>query len=198
MFDLTTLIEAGGYVGLAAIIFAETGLFFGFIFPGDTLLFTAGILAAGGVMNVWLLVAATSIAAMAGDSFGYWSGRLTGPLIFNRPESFWFHQDRVESAKKFFAKYGATSVIFAHFVPVVRTFVPLVAGVAHMPYQKFLLFNVIGVFLWAFCLPLAGYYLGAAIPDIERYVFPIVAVGILFPFLIPFIARFLIRKSTGA
>jgi len=179
MPDLTTLVEAVGYIGVAAIIFAETGLFIGFFLPGDSLLFTAGILASQGMFDIGLLVVFTTIAAILGDSVGYWTGTKAGPLIFTRPDSFWFSKERIKDAERFFKRYGSLSIILARFVPFARTFVPIVAGIAHMPYRTFFIFNVIGAFLWATCIPILGYLAGNAIPDIDRYIIPIVALLIL-------------------
>lgn len=176
MFDLSALVETAGYFGVAGIIFAETGLFFGFFLPGDSLLFTAGILASQGFFNIWLLVFLTTLAAILGDSVGYWSGKKAGPYIFRRPDSFWFRKERVEDARRFFEKYGPLSIVLARFVPIVRTFTPLVAGVAEMRYSTFLVYNVLGAFLWAFFLPLAGFFMGNIVPGIDRFLLPLIAV----------------------
>jgi len=182
IFDIVSLVETAGYLGITVIIFAETGLFFGFFFPGDSLLFTAGILASQGFFNIWLLVLLTTSAAILGDSVGYWSGKKTGPYIFIRPDSFWFSHARVQDAQRFFEKYGPLSIILSRFIPVVRTFTPIVAGVAEMNYKVFLTYNVIGAFLWAFTVPILGYLLGNVVPDIERYIIPLIIliVGVSF------------------
>lgn len=192
MFDLSALVEGAGYFGVAGIIFAETGLFFGFFLPGDSLLFTAGILASQGFFNIWFLVFLTTLAAILGDSVGYWSGKKAGPYIFRRPDSFWFRKERVEDARRFFEKYGPLSIVLARFLPVIRTFTPIVAGVAGMRYSVFFAYNVIGALLWALAIPLAGYYLGNAIPDIERYIVPLVGIIVvisLFPFIVEVMKR---------
>ena len=176
MPDLHSFIQAAGDAGTAAIIFAETGLFIGFFLPGDTLLFTAGILASQGILNITTLVIYVTIAAIAGDSVGYWTGAKAGPLIFTRPDSFWFSAERVKDAERFFEKYGPISIVLARFVPVVRTFVPVVAGVARMRYRTFFAFNVVGGILWTSLIPLAGYYAGNMIPNIDRYILPLVGV----------------------
>lgn len=174
IFDIVSLVQAAGYFGIAAIIFAETGLFFGFFFPGDSLLFTAGILASQGFFNIWLLVFLTTLAAILGDSVGYWSGKKAGPYIFTRPDSFWLSRARVLDAQRFFEKHGPLSIVLSRFIPVVRTFTPIVAGVAGMKYKIFLTYNIVGAFLWAFALPILGYLIGNAIPNIERYIIPLV------------------------
>jgi membrane-associated protein len=179
LLNLETLVQTAGYLGLSAIVFAESGLFFGFFLPGDSLLFTAGFLASKGYLNVWLLAPLLSVCAIAGDAAGYWFGKKVGPMIFRRPDSFWFSQKRVEDARKFFEKYGARSLILARFIPAVRTFTPIIAGTAGMPYGRFTVYNVIGGILWAFSMTFAGYYLGTLIPGIDRYVLPIVGLIIL-------------------
>ncbi|MEK9176842.1 MAG: DedA family protein [Patescibacteria group bacterium] len=196
MFDLASFIEAAGYAGVTAIIFAETGLFFGFFLPGDSLLFTAGILASQGFFNIWLLSALTTTAAIVGDSVGYWPGAKAGPLIFTRPDSFWFSQERVRVAERFFGRFGPISIVVARFLPVVRTFVPVIAGVAGMRYRTFFVYNVVGAFLWAFGIPVLGYYAGNAIPGIERYLIPIVALIVLSS-LIPLGYEVLKRRMRG-
>ncbi len=183
LFDTQTLIQAVGLIGITLIIFAESGLFFGFFFPGDSLLFTAGVLASQGFINIWLLVFLTTIAAIAGDSVGYWFGKKVGPILFVRPDSFLFSHQRVVDAKRFFEKHGAKSLILARFVPGVRTFTPIIAGVGGMPYKTFLTYNVIGAILWAFCIPLLGYFLGSTIPGIDKYIVPIVLLIIAVSFI---------------
>lgn len=184
------IIETGGYAGIAAVIFAESGLFFGFIFPGDSLLFLSGILASEGTFNIFLLIPLTVAAAVAGDSVGYWFGRKVGPRIFTRPDSFWFSHERAEAAHRFFEKNGAKSIILARFIPAVRTFTPIIAGVAEMEYTKFLSYNVIGGILWGACIPLAGYFLGRSVPNIDQYLLPII-VGIVLLSLLPLFIEFL-------
>ncbi len=139
MFDLVMLIKTIGYLGIFGIVFAESGLFFGFFLPGDSLLFTAGLLASQGWFNIWLLVSGTFIAAVAGDSVGYAFGYRVGPRIFSRPKSFLFHPEQLERAKHFFDKHGGKTIIIARFIPIVRTFAPILAGVGKMKYSFFLL-----------------------------------------------------------
>ncbi|MBI2048363.1 MAG: VTT domain-containing protein [Parcubacteria group bacterium] len=191
MPDLVTIVQTAGIVGLTAIIFAESGLFFGFFLPGDSLLFTAGFLASQGFFNIWLLAPLMAIAAIAGDSVGYWTGKKVGPMLFTRPDSLLFSQQRVHEAKLFFEKYGAMSIVLARFIPAVRTFTPIVAGVAEMRYQTFLTYNVVGGIVWGACFPIAGYFLGSIVPDADRYVLPIVGLIIvvsLAPLVKPYLA----------
>lgn len=194
-FDLTTLIQAIGYLGIASIVFAESGLFFGFFLPGDSLLFTAGFLASSGFFNIFLLVAITTTCAIAGDSVGYWFGKKVGPFIFSKPDSFWFSQKRVADARAFFESHGASSIILARFIPAVRTFTPILAGVAEMKYRTFLTYNVVGGILWGTGMPLAGYFLGKIVPHPDRYIVPVVLL-IVFISLLP-LAREMLRRRKG-
>lgn len=166
-FDLVQLIETVGYVGIFAIIFAESGLFFGFFFPGDSLLLTAGLLASRGLLDERILVPGLFIAAVAGDSVGYWFGGKTGPRIFNRPQSLIFRRDNLLKAKAFYDKHGGKTVTLARFLPVVRTFVPIVAGAAGMDYRRFLGFNVLGGLVWAVGLSMLGLVLGRTFGSVE-------------------------------
>ncbi len=179
MFDLVALIKAAGYLGLFGIIFAESGLFFGFFFPGDSLLFTAGFLASKGFLNIYFLIVLTFLAAVLGDNVGYWFGKKTGPKIFTRDDSLLFHKDHVTKAEKFFKKYGPKTIIFARFVPIVRTFAPILAGVGKMHYRTFFIYNLVGGALWTISLSLLGYFLGQIVPNIDKYLLPIVALIII-------------------
>ncbi len=172
--DPKSLIEAFGTLGLFAIVFAESGLLAGFFLPGDSLLFTAGLLASQGHLNFPLIVTGCFVAAVGGDQVGYVIGRRYGPAIFKRPDSRFFHQRNVDRASAYFEAHGARTVVLARFIPVIRTFTPVVAGVGRMEYRKFVTFNVIGGFLWAVGLTSLGYALGESVPDIDRYLLPIV------------------------
>ncbi|MFH1866638.1 MAG: DedA family protein [Patescibacteria group bacterium] len=179
MLDLISLIKTIGYLGVFGIIFAESGLFFGFFLPGDSLLFTAGLLASQGWLNIWVLVIGSFIAAVAGDSVGYTFGYRLGPKIFTRPKSFLFHPEYLERSRAFFAKHGGKTIILARFIPFVRTFAPILAGVGKMKYSTFLFYNITGGALWGIGVPFLGYYLGALVPNIDRYLLPIIALIIL-------------------
>lgn len=196
--DPKSLIEAFGTLGLFAIVFAESGILAGFFLPGDSLLFTAGLLASEGVLNYPIIVTGCFVAAVAGDQVGYLIGRRYGPALFRRPDSRFFHKRNVDRARAYFDEHGSKTVVLARFIPVVRTFTPVVAGVGQMDYRKFVTFNVIGGFLWAVGVTTLGFLLGEAVPDIERYLLPIIMVIVVVSF-IP-VARELLkvrRQSKG-
>lgn len=175
--DLENFIETVSYFGVFAIIFAETGLFFGVFLPGDSLLFTAGVLASQGHLNIVILCIGCFIAAVAGDATGYLIGDRMGRRLFTKPESRVFKPAYLLKAQEFFDKHGGKAIILGRFMPVVRTMVPMVAGAGSMPYRKFFTYNVIGGFLWGVCITLAGYLLGDLIGDsIDTYLLPIIAV----------------------
>lgn len=173
--DLATLIRAVGYLGVAAIVFAESGLLIGFFLPGDSLLFTAGFLASQGALQIVPLVALCFVAAVAGDSAGYAFGQRVGRRLYARPDTRLFRREHLLRAEAFFARHGGKAIVLARFIPVVRTFTPVVAGAGAMPYRQFVGYNVLGGFLWAVGVTLAGYFLGSAIPGIDRYLLPIIA-----------------------
>jgi membrane-associated protein len=173
------IIPAVGTFGVIAIIFLETGLFFGFFFPGDSLLFTAGLLATQGYASFPILLIGTLIAAIVGDSVGYSFGRKMGPTIFKRENSVFFDRSHIEKAQKFYEKHGKKTIILARFVPIVRTFAPIVAGVGNMKYKVFITYNVIGAFLWTWTMLWLGYGLGRIIPNPDRYVLPIIILIVL-------------------
>ncbi|OGM21138.1 hypothetical protein A2714_04875 [Candidatus Woesebacteria bacterium RIFCSPHIGHO2_01_FULL_38_9] len=173
--NLLELIKTVGYVGIFAIVFAESGLFFGFFFPGDSLLFTAGFLASQGFLDIRILVPLMVVAAISGDSTGFWMGGKFGKWLMARRESFFFKKEYIEKAHKFYEKHGGKALVLARFVPAVRTFVPIVAGMADMEYKKFISYNVVGGLIWGAGMTLAGYYLGKSIPDADKYLLPIVA-----------------------
>lgn len=172
MFDVAEIIRAAGLIGVTAIVFAESGLLIGFFLPGDSLLFTAGILASQGYMSIVALCVSTWIAAVVGDGVGYAFGKKVGPAIFTRDDSFLFKKSHIQKSEAFFEKYGAKAIVIARFVPVVRTFTPILAGVGSMRYRTFLAYNLIGASLWAVGISLLGYFLGNAVHDIERYIVP--------------------------
>lgn len=175
-FDLVELIKTVGYIGVFGIIFAESGLLIGFFLPGDSLLFTAGFLASQGFLNIWVLAIGCFIAAVSGDSAGYVFGHKIGKRIFHKEDSLVFHKDNILKAQAFYEKHGPKTIVLARFMPIVRTFAPIVAGVGNMHYPTFLAYNVLGGFLWAVGIALAGYFLGHMIPDVDKYLLPIILV----------------------
>lgn len=179
MGTLISLIFAFGYIGLFFLIFAESGLLFGFFLPGDSVLFTAGLFAAHGALSIWILVPLVVAAAILGDSVGYWFGALVGPKLFERKDSRFFKKKYLHETERYFATYGSLTLIIARFTPAVRTFTPILAGVAHMKYTTFLRYNIMGGVLWGAGLTLLGYFLGSVIPSIDTYLYPIIALIII-------------------
>ncbi len=174
MFDIIDLLKSFGYIALLFITFAESGIFIGFFLPGDSLLFSAGFLASQGHLNIiWVLVL-SFIGAVAGDSVGYTFGRQVGPRLFRKKDSILFHKDHLKRAQAFYEKHGGKTIILARFLPFIRTFAPIVAGIGSMKYSQFAFYNVLGGFLWAVGLSLAGYFLGSLIPNIDRFLIPII------------------------
>lgn len=191
--DIITLIQAVGYIGLFAIIFAESGLFFGFFLPGDSLLFTAGLLASQGYFNYYILAIIFAFAAILGDNVGYMFGKKIGPKIFTREDSFFFQKKHVERTHNFYEKYGTKTIVLARFIPIVRTFAPILAGVGKMNYGLFFRYNIIGGLLWGIGISFIGYFLGSRVPNIENYLTLIIA-GIIVASFLPIIFEFL-KKS---
>ncbi|MGA2112917.1 MAG: DedA family protein [Anaerolineales bacterium] len=177
--DLVKLIQTIGYVGLVALIFAESGLFFGFFFPGDSLLLTAGLLASHGELTLWVLLLSLPLAAILGDNVGYWFGKKVGPPIFARENSLLFRRQNLLAAKSFYDKHGGITIVLARFMPFIRTFAPIVAGAVEMEYGRFVFFNATGGALWAIGLTLAGYFVGETVPGIDRYFLLVVALVIV-------------------
>ena len=174
--DLTTFIQSAGYIGLFLIIFAESGLFFGFFLPGDSLLFTAGFLASQGYFDIRILVPLLFIGAVLGDNIGYWTGQKYGRKLFEKKDSWIFKKKYLREAEKFYEKHGKKTITIARFLPIIRTFAPIVAGIAHMDYKAFMAYNLLGGLLWAVGMTLGGYFLGQVVPNAEELVLPIVAV----------------------
>ncbi len=175
----TTLLHDYGLWGLGLIVFAESGLLVGFFLPGDSLLFSAGLLSSQGKLPAlgWLLIVACA-CAVAGDQVGYLFGRKVGPSLFRRPDSRFFKQEYVTRARQFFERNGPKTIVFARFVPIVRTFAPIVAGVSEMNYRLFVTYNVLGGVLWGAGVSVLGYILGDTVPNIDKYLLPIIAVVI--------------------
>lgn len=186
------------YALLFFIIFAESGLFFGFFFPGDSLLFTAGLLASQGFMNEWILIPLLAVAAILGDSTGFWTGRKFGGWMMKQKESFIFKKKHLLKAQAFYEKHGGKTLILARFMPAIRTFAPIVAGMADMKYEKFIKFNVVGGLLWSVGLSLLGFFLGNVIPEnkIDHYLFPIVGTIVILS-VIPAIIHMRSEQTVG-
>jgi len=193
--DPIAIIKAGGYLGIAFIVFAESGVPFGIFFPGDSLLFAAGMLSAGGFLSFPPLVVLIVIAAILGDSVGYWFGSNVGVNFFKREDSFFFKKEYVTRTELFYQKYGGRAVILARFVPIVRTLAPILAGIGSMPYHTFLRYNIIGACIWGIGLTSLGFFLGSIIPNSERYILPISLVIIVISFLPIIISLIRSRKN---
>ena len=198
--DLRGLVQWAGYVGLTAIIFAETGLLIGFFLPGDSLLVTAGLLASQPDfgLNVYLLGLILSIAAIVGDSVGYAIGRATGPRIFTRENSLLFNRKHLQRAHAFYERHGGKTIILARFMPIVRTFAPVVAGVAEMEYRSFVAFNVIGGLLWVWSMLFIGYFLGRWVPGIDKHIESVILVVIFLSILPGIISWWRERRKLSA
>ena len=190
--DPHKLLETFGTIGLFCIVFAESGLLIGFFLPGDSLLFTAGLLASQGHLNFPVILVGCFLAAVAGDQVGYMFGNRVGPALFRRPNSRIFNQKHVERAQEFFDEHGKKTIVLARFVPIVRTFAPILAGVGKMEYRTFVTYNVVGGLLWAVGVTTLGYVLGETFPQIEDYLLPVIGVIILLS-LLPVLNE--IRKS---
>lgn len=178
-YSLDDLIRWGGYLLLMAIVFTETGLLLGFFLPGDSLLITAGLVAAAGGLNIWWVDVLLIVAAVTGDSVGYAIGARLGPRLFTRERSLLFNPAHVERTRRFYARHGAKTIVIARFVPIIRTFAPVVAGVGTMEYRRFLFYNVFGGAGWVISMTWAGYLLGRAIPEIDKYVHVVVIIVII-------------------
>jgi membrane-associated protein len=187
IYDVRGIIEWGGLFLLTVIVFTETGLMFGFFLPGDSLLVTAGVFAAAGHLDVFTVVTVLSIAAISGDQLGYWIGLQAGPRLFTREDSIFFHRKHALRAQAFYEKYGGKTIILARFIPVIRTFAPVVAGVGKMQYRKFVSYNVFGGLLWVWGLTFAGYGLGRSIPNIESHIHLVIAIVIFLSILPPIV-----------
>ena len=185
--DLEELIRWGGYTALIGIVFCETGIMLGFFLPGDSLLVTAGLFAANGVLDIVGLNLSLMLAAILGDTLGYWIGARGGSRLYSRPDSRFFRRQHLLAARDFYEKHGGKTIVFARFMPIVRTFAPVVAGVAGMDYSKFLFYNIAGGIGWVSSMTLIGYILGKSIPNIDRYIYWVVAVVVLLSLLPGFI-----------
>ena len=199
--NLLQWVETLGYVGVLVIIFLETGVFVAFFLPGDSLLFTVGLLASQNIFHIWTLIPLLIITAIAGYFFAYWYGKKLGSWLLKREDSFWFKKRYLIQAEKFYSKHGGKALVFGRLIPVLRTFVPLVAGMVRMRYADYLLFNILGAFLWAGGVTLLGYYLGHFVPNAGHYLLPIIFVVImisLFPAVIQYFKTKAARKRKSS
>jgi membrane-associated protein len=194
VYNVPELIRWGGLIGLVLIVFAETGLMIGFFLPGDSLLVTAGLFAARGDLDIVTLNLSLIAAAIVGDAVGYWIGKRTGQALYNRPNSFFFRRQHLIKTHEFYEKHGGKTIVIARFMPILRTFAPVVAGAADMTYRKFVVYNVLGGVGWVLSMTLTGYFLGQAVPNIEEHIHIVVAV-VIFLSLLPGIIAFLRAKA---
>lgn len=189
IYDVEFLVRTGGLLVLVIIVFTETGLLLGFFLPGDSLLVTAGIFAARGDLDLITLNTSLSLAAIAGDTVGYGIGARTGPKIFTREDSLFFNRKHLISAKKFYDRHGGFTIVVARFMPIIRTFAPVVAGVGAMGYRKFVAYNIFGGIFWVMTTTLAGYFLGTLVPNIQERIHVVIAIVIVLS-LLPAIIKF--------
>ncbi|MBO3457334.1 VTT domain-containing protein [Aetokthonos hydrillicola Thurmond2011] len=184
-FDLPQIIKSLGYFGVWGIIFAESGLLIGFFLPGDSLLFTAGFVASQNLLNIWILIIGAFVFAVLGDNVGYMTGNRFGRRLFQKEDSWLFRKKHLAETTKFYQKYGKKTIVLARFVPIVRTFAPIIAGIGAMNYRTFMTYNLAGGFLWTFGITLLGFFLGKSIPaeQIDKYLFPIIGIIIVLSLL---------------
>ena len=192
-YALDDLIRWGGYLLLFVIVFTETGLLIGFFLPGDSLLITAGLVAGAGGLNIWWLNALLIVAAIVGDSVGYAIGWRAGPRLFTRQDSFLWSRNHLLRTREFYERYGGKTIVLARFIPIIRTFAPVVAGVGQMAYRRFLFYNIFGGIGWVAGLTWAGYLLGQTIPNIQRHVHVIVAVVVVLSVL-PIVRELIVAR----
>jgi len=182
MLNPSHLIQSGGLALIALLIFGESGMFIGFFFPGDTLLISAGVFAAAGKLSLAAVMLVASLAAIVGDNTGYTIGKVMGPRLFRKKDGLLFRHEYVERAEHFFTRFGSKAMLLAHFVPVVRTFAPILAGVGKMSHFKFFIFDAIGDTAWAIAMTLVGYYIGNKIPNIDHYILLLILAAMIFTF----------------
>ncbi len=196
IYDVEGLISWGGPLLVSIIVFIETGFFVGFFLPGDSLLVTAGVFAAAGKIPLYWLLAPVMLCAIAGDQIGYWIGRGAGKSLYSRKESFLFRRSHLQRAREFYEKYGGKTVILARFVPIIRTFCPLVAGAAGMPYSRYLTYDIGGGILWVGSMILGGYFLGRSVPNIGQRIHYVIAVVVVLSLLPAVISILRARKAS--
>jgi membrane-associated protein len=190
VYNVPELIRIGGMAGIVAVVFAETGLMVGFFLPGDSLLVTAGLFAARGDLDIAWLNVALAAAAIVGDATGYWIGYRAGQALYSRPNSFFFRREHLIRTHEFYERHGGKTIVIARFMPIIRTFAPVVAGAASMTYRRFAAYNIVGGIGWVASMTLIGYYLGRSIPDIDKHIHIVVAV-VIFLSLLPGIIAYL-------
>lgn len=195
LLDPSHLVKDFGYLGLFLTVFLESGIIIGFFLPGDSLLFTAGLLASQHNLNIFIVIITCVVAAILGNNAGYYTGKRTGHSLFNRPKSWIFSPHRIKEAHIFFEREGGRALILARFIPALRTFIPIIAGVGDMPYKRFFTFNALGGLLWGILLPSLGFTLGKTVPSIDKYLLPAVLVIIVLSAL-PVVFHY--QKSKGA
>jgi membrane-associated protein len=194
---LRELIRSGGAPLVCTIVFVETGFFVGFFLPGDSLLVTAGIFSSAGVIPLRWLLAPVMFCAVVGDQIGYWIGRTAGPALYRREDSLFFRRSHLQRAHEFYEKYGGRAVIFARFVPIVRTFCPPVAGAARMPYWRYLVFDIFGGVFWVGAMILGGYFLGRSVPNIGQRIHYVIAVVVVLSVLPAVISILRARRAVA-
>ena len=192
-YNIPELIRIGGLYGMILVVFSETGLMVGFFLPGDSLLVTAGLFAARGDLNIATLIPCLIVAAISGNTTGYWIGNRAGKALYRRPNSLLFRREHLIRTHEFYERHGGKTIILAQFMPIVRTFAPVVAGAAEMGYRRFITFNVVGAIIWITSMSLTGYYLGRLVPDIEHRIHIVIAI-VIFLSLCPAIFSWLRSK----
>ncbi|MGH9330191.1 MAG: VTT domain-containing protein, partial [Vicinamibacterales bacterium] len=196
VYNVPELIRIGGLIGIVAIVFAETGLMVGFFLPGDSLLVTAGLFAARGDLDIVWLNVLVMAAAIVGDATGYYIGRRAGKALYSRPNSFFFRREHLLRTHEFYERHGGKTIVIARFVPIIRTFAPVVAGAAEMTYRSFAVYNILGGIGWVLSMTLTGYFLGRAIPNLEERLHIVVAIGIFLSLLPAIIAWLRARRAS--
>jgi membrane-associated protein len=191
-FDLPQLIKSLGYFGIWGIIFAESGLLIGFFLPGDSLLFTAGFVASQHLLNIWILILGAFVCAVSGDNVGYTTGHKFGRRLFQKEDSWLFHKKHIVKTQKFYQQHGKKTIVLARFIPIVRTFAPIVAGIGSMQYRTFMFYNLIGGLVWTFGITILGFFLGKSLPpeQVDKYLLPIIGLIIVVS-LLPSVIHFI-------
>lgn len=193
--DVQALVQTAGYAGLTALIFAETGLFIGFFLPGDSVMVSAGLFAQRGYLSIGLLGSLLTAASIIGDSTGYWIGRATGPRMFRREDSLLFKRRHLIAAHEFYERHGGKAVIIARFMPVIRAFAPVVAGIGQMPYSRYVVYSIAGSVLWVWSMLLLGYSLGRYVPGVASHIDIVVVLIVLVSLSPALIARLNARRK---